>query len=166
MRRSRFAREIEASDSVSEWPSIRDTLWFDVRNPERSDEVPLAEWRVAGLDHIALLMGFTHLLVIVGYVLLSSSLEWCLCLDNPLIPSVLVIIVDAIAAGALITRERFNISTHAMVRALCVYLVVAGLLWTWFGQTVRDDAFVTQISAAQIVMCAGIGIGAIVSVSL
>ena len=165
MRRSRFATEIEASDSVSEWPSIRDTLWFDVRNPERSDEVPLAEWRVAGLDHIALLMGFTHLLVIVGYVLLSSSLEWCLCLDNPLIPSVLVIIVDAIAAGALITRERFNISTHAMVRALCVYLVVAGLLWTWFGQTVRDDAFVTQISAAQIVMCAGIGIGAIVSVS-
>ena len=93
MRRSRFATEIEASDSVSEWPSIRDTLWFDVRNPERSDEVPLAEWRVAGLDHIALLMGFTHLLVIVGYVLLSSSLEWCLCLDNPLIPSVLVIIL-------------------------------------------------------------------------
>jgi diguanylate cyclase (GGDEF)-like protein len=165
MRRSRFAREIEASDSVSEWPSIRDTLWFDVRNPERSDEVPLAEWRVAGLDHIALLMGFTHLLIMVGYVLLSRSLEWCFCLDNPLIPSVLVIIVDGIAATALITRERFNISTHAMVRALCVYLVVAGLLWTWFGQTVRDDAFVTQISAAQIVMCAGIGIGAIVSVS-
>ena len=165
MRRSRFAREIEASDSVSEWPSIRDTLWFDVRNPERSDEVPLAEWRVAGLDHIALLMGFTHLLIMVGYVLLSSSLEWCFCLDNPLIPSVLVIIVDAIAAVALITRERFEISTHAMVRALCVYLIVAGLLWTWFGQTVADDAFVTQISAAQIVMCAGIGIGAIVSVS-
>ena len=165
MRRSRFAREIEGSDSVSEWPSIRDTLWFDVRNPERSDEVPLAEWRVAGLDHIALLMGFTHLLVIVGYVLLSRSLEWCLCLDNPLIPSVFVIVVDGIAATALITRERFNISTHAMVRALCVYLVVAGLLWTWFGQTVQDDPFVTQISAAQIVMCAGIGIGAIVSVS-
>jgi diguanylate cyclase (GGDEF)-like protein len=164
MRRSRFSNEIEASSSVSERPSIRDTLWFDVRNPERSDEVELAEWRVAGLDHLALLLGFTHLLVTVGYLTLARSLQWCLCVDNPSIPAALVLIVDAVAAAALITRERFRIATHTMVRGLCLYMVVAGLLWTWFGQAVADDAFVSQISATQVVMCAGIGIGAIVSI--
>jgi len=165
MRRSRFANEIEASSSVSERPSIRDTLWFDVRNPEHSDEVELAEWRVAGLDHIALLMGFTHLLVTIGYLTLSRSLQWCFCFDNPSIPASLVLFVDTVAAVALITRERFNIGSHTMVRGLCCYMFVAGMLWTWFGLTVADDAFAAQISATQVVMCAGIGIGAIVSIS-
>ena len=30
----------------------------------------------AGLDHLALLMGFTHLLVTIGYLILSKSLQW------------------------------------------------------------------------------------------
>ncbi|HJR83581.1 MAG TPA: EAL domain-containing protein, partial [Sphingomicrobium sp.] len=64
----------------------------------------------------------------------------------------------------LITRERFEIATQTMVRGLCIYLVVVGLLWSWFGQTVADDAFASQISATQVIMCAGIGIGAIVSI--
>ena len=165
MRRSRFATEIEASETASERPSIRDTLWFDVRNTESGEEMPLADWRVAGLDHIALLMGFTHLLITLGYVLLSPALQFCLCYDNPLIPAFLVIATDGLAAAALITRERFNIASHTMVRCLFVYMLLVGALWTWFGQTVADDAFGTHISAAQIVMCAGIGIGAIVSIS-
>ena len=164
MRRSRFARAIE-KDAADERPSIRETLWFDLRNPESSDESSLAEWRVAGLDHIALLMGFTHLLFTVGYVLLSPAVKFCFCVDNPLIPSALVIALDVAAAAALMMRERFNISSHAMVRALCLYLLLAGLIWTWFGHTLADDAFITPISGAQIVMCAGIGIGAIVSIS-
>ena len=76
-----------------------------------------------------------------------------------------MIFLDAIAAVALNMRKRWDIAAHTMVRALCLYLLMAGILWTWFGQTVKDDAFLTPISAAQIVMCAGIGIGAIVSIS-
>src|SRR5205085_4595743 len=140
MRRSRFANEIESSSSVSERPSIRDTLWFDVRNPEHSDEVELAEWRVAGLDHLALLLGFTHLLVTIGYVFLSRSLQWMPSLDNPLLPALLVLCVDAAPAFALITRELFNIATQTLVRGLRIYLVVAGLFLTSFGQPPRDDS--------------------------
>ena len=165
MRRSRFAREIEATDAaVSERPSISETLWFDIRKPESSEEEPLAEWRVAGLEHIALLMGFTHLLMTVGYVLLAPKLQFCFCYDNPLIPAALVMAIDALVATALITRRRFDISPHTMVRSLCAYMILAGVLWTWFGQSVRDDPFTTAISASQIIMCAGIGIGAIVSI--
>src|SRR4051794_15290696 len=166
MRRSRFAREIEASDAAdAERPSIGDTLWFDIRAPNSSDEVPLADWRVAGLDHVALLMCFTHALITAAYLFLSSKLQFCLCLDNPLVPSTLVIVLDVLVACALRMRERFDISAHNMVRWLCLYLLLAGALWTWFGQTVADDALIMPLSAAQIIMCAGIGIGAIVSIS-
>ena len=165
MRRSRFAKTTETADTAGERASIRETLWFDIHRSENSGEASLAEWRVAGLDHIALLMGFTHILMTVGYVLLSSTLQFCFCFDNPLIPSTLVIALDAVAAAALIMRKRWDIAAHTMIRALCLYLLLAGILWTWFGQTVEDNAFLMPISASQIVMCAGIGIGAIVSIS-
>ena len=165
MRRSRFASAIETSDVAGGRASISEALWFDLRNPETGDEASLADWRSAGLDHVALLLGFMHLLITAGYLLLTPKLQFCLCVDNPLIPSVLVIVLDVIAAWGLVARHRFNFQPHTVVRALCVYTAVAGLLWTWFGQTVADDAFVAPISAAQIVMCAGIGMGAIVSIS-
>ncbi|HXC75208.1 MAG TPA: EAL domain-containing protein [Sphingomicrobium sp.] len=164
MRRSRFASAIEVADPAAQRASISEALRFDIRNPE-TGEASLADWRVAGLDQIALLLGFTHLLITAGYLALSPVIPLCNCLDNPLMPSLLVLAVDAVAATALFMRHRFNLAPHVVVRGLCLYLAVAGLLWTWFGQTVADDLFVTQISAAQIVMCAGITMGAIVSIS-
>lgn len=151
MRRSRFASAIEVADPAAQRASISEALRFDIRNPE-TGEASLADWRVAGLDQIALLLGFTHLLITAGYLALSPVIPLCNCLDNPLMPSLLVLAVDAVAATALFMRHRFNLAPHVVVRGLCLYLAVAGLLWTWFGQTVADDLFVTQISAAQIVM--------------
>ena len=165
MRRSRFVGAIETRGSERASASITEALWFDLRNPEAPEERSLADWRIAALEHIALLLGFTHVLVTVGYMFLSSKMQTCLCTDNPLIPATLVIALDGIAAAAIFLRKRFNFSPHTMVRSLCFYLIAVGLLWTWFGQTVADDAFNAPISAAQIVMCAGIAMGAIVSIS-
>ena len=165
MRRSRFAISFEGKDSIPQRPSVGEAFWFDLRSPDTRDERSLAEWRVAGLELIALLLGFTHLLFAVGYILLSPKVSWAPSLDNPLIPAFLALALDAGAATALLTRQRFDFASHTIVRALCVYVAASGLIWTWFGQTVQDDAFVTPISAAQIVMSAGISMGTIVSVS-
>ncbi|MFL6732362.1 MAG: EAL domain-containing protein [Sphingomicrobium sp.] len=164
MRRSRFAGAIGTNDATREVAPVREALWFDLRSPDASEERSLADWRVAGLEHIALLLGFTHALITAAYFLLTAKLEFCLCTDNPLVPAVLVIALDAAAATALIIRRRFDFAPHTVVRCLCAYLAIAGLIWTWFGQTVADDAFAVPISAAQIVMCSGIAMGAIVSI--
>ncbi|MFL6755195.1 MAG: EAL domain-containing protein [Sphingomicrobium sp.] len=164
MRRSRFAGAIGTNDATREVAPVREALWFDLRSPDASEERSLADWRVAGLEHIALLLGFTHALITAAYFLLTAKLELCLCTDNPLVPAVLVIALDAAAATALIIRRRFDFAPHTVVRCLCAYLAIAGLIWTWFGQTVADDAFAVPISAAQIVMCSGIAMGAIVSI--
>jgi diguanylate cyclase (GGDEF)-like protein len=164
MRRSRFAGAIETREHARETASIREALWFDLHNPETSDEMSLADWRVAALENIALLLGFTHLLITIGYVMLSPRLQLCVCTDNPLIPSMLVIELDSAAALAIKLRKRFDLAGHTVVRGLCVYLAAAGLLWTWFGQTVLDDPFSAPVSASQIIMCAGLAMGAIVSI--
>jgi len=86
-------------------------------------------------------------------------------LDNPLIPSVLLLMLDAGTAALLYTRDRWNLAPHAVTRALCVYLMLGGTLWAWFGNTVVDDVFPTPLPAATIAMSAGIAMGAIVTVN-
>ena len=39
-------------------------------------------------------------------------------------------------------RNRLAIAPHMVIRGLCIYLGVVGLLWTWFGLAVEDDTFV------------------------
>jgi diguanylate cyclase (GGDEF)-like protein len=164
MRRSRFARPPESRES-REVVSVADAWWFDVSRPETSEEDSLSDWRVSGLQHAPVLLGATHLLITVALFLLTANHQYCLCADNPQIPSVLVLLLDAAAIGTLLTRGRFNFAPHTVIRSLGAYLVLVGLLWTWFGWTVADDQFVTPIAAAPIAMAAGIAMGTIVSMS-
>ena len=164
MRRSRFAKPDETND-VRDSASIADACWFDVARPETSDEDSLSEWRVAGIQHAPLLLGATHLLITATLYVLAATHQYCLCVDNPLIPSLLVILLDAVAAGLLMTRAKFNFAPHTVVRSLGIYLTLVGVLWTWFGWAVADDQFVTPINAAPIAMAAGIAMGTIVSIN-
>jgi diguanylate cyclase (GGDEF)-like protein len=150
---------------MREAASLGDALWFDVTRPETSGEESLSEWRLAGLQHAPLLLGATHLLVTVTCVALAATQQYCLCADNPMIPATLVLALDTLAAGLLFTRARFNFAPHTVIRALAVYLILAGLLWTWFGWAVADDQFVTPIAAAPIAMAAGIAMRTIVSMN-
>ena len=165
MRRSRFTRAFETNDEIVARTSVREAMRFDLRHPESSGERSLADWRVAGLDFMAILLGFTHLLFAIAYVILADRIPRVWNFDNPLIPAILTLTVDGAACAALVARRRYNFPSHVVVRSLCVYLAVSGLLWTWFGRTVQDDAFVAPISAAQIILCAGISMSAIVSIS-
>ncbi|HUP67129.1 MAG TPA: EAL domain-containing protein [Sphingomicrobium sp.] len=164
MRRSRFTKPAEPTD-LREAVSIAEACRFDVSRPETSDEDSLSAWRVTGLQHAPVLLGATHLLITVTLFVLASNPQYCLCADNPLIPSTMVMLLDAAAVGALLTRNRFNFAPHVLIRSLGAYLALAGLLWTWFGWTVADDAFVTPIAAAPIAMAAGIAMGTIVSMN-
>ena len=144
--------------------SIAEALLFDLRRPESSDEASLSEWRIAIVTHVALLLGVTHVLITAACVAMFTSRGTGLSMDNPLIPAGLVIAVDAAAATALVYRQRLNLHPHTVVRSLCGYLGIVGLLWAWFGQAVADDTFVTPMAAAPIAMAAGIAMGAVVSV--
>ncbi|HEX7930536.1 MAG TPA: diguanylate cyclase, partial [Sphingomicrobium sp.] len=164
MRRARFARAVENIAEESQKVSIRDALWFGLRSPETSDEASLSDWRVGGLDHVALLLGVTHLLIVGVCTVLMNRHGAGLTSDNPLLPAGVVLFCDAVAAVLLWKRKRFNLSSHTVVRGLCVYLAIVGVLWTWFGIAVQDDTFIYPLAAAPIAMSAGIAMGAVVSI--
>jgi len=163
MRKSRFAKSVQPVET--EKTSIREALWFDVRSPDTSDDATLADWRVSGLDQVAVLLGVAHLLITAACVLFSPSLTYGSLADNPLVSSGLIIALDIVVAAVLLTRDRFNFAPHSVVRALCAYLAVSGLLWTWFGYTVADDPFTQPIAATPFAMTTGIAMGAIVSIN-
>ena len=163
MRRSRFVRPIQPQEA--EKASIKEALWFDLRGAETVDDASLSHWRVTGLENFALLLGVTHLLITATCLSMSSSLFSGGWTHNPLIPAALVLVLDVCAAAALYMRNRVDLAPHAIVRGLCLYLVVVGGLWTWFGYAVADDVFLIPIAAAPIAMSAGIAMGAVVTIN-
>jgi len=163
MRRSRFVSSVQPAETAK--LSIWEALWFDLRAPETGDDVALSEWRIGGLDHVAFLLGVMHLLIAATSVFLSTSLSYSNWLDNPLIPSGLVIMLDVMAAAALLTRNRFDLAPHTIVRCLCIYIALVGLAWTWFGHAIADDQYVSPLPAGPIALCAGIAMGTIVSIN-
>ena len=165
MRRARFATSIGSADADRDCATVREALWFDLRAHDNADEESLADWRIAGLDHVAILLGLTHLLITGACVLLSPGMAATQWWDNPLIPAIITLALDGAAAAALMNRRRFNVAPHNVVRGLCLYLAATSLTWIWFGKTIEDDAFVIAISAAQVAMVGGVAMGAIVSIS-
>lgn len=164
MRRARFATAVEQVGVAPAKVSVSEALWFGVRRPDTSDEASLLDWRIAGLDHIALLLGVTHVLITGAFFALFESRGAGLSAYNPLIPAFLTILCDVAAAVVLMKRKRLNLPSHAIGLGLCVYLGAVGLLWTWFGIAVQDDTFSLPIAAVPIAMSAGIAMGAVVSV--
>ena len=144
---------------------MREALWFDLTAPESSDELSLSEWRVAGLAHIPLLLGVMHLSIMITFAVMMVPGGSGGSLDNPWIPSTLLLILDAAAAALLYMRDRWDLTPHAVTRSLCAYLLVGGMLWAWFGATLVDDVFSTPLPASTIAMSAGIALGAIVTVN-
>ena len=130
MRKARFARAVETAGTEKTGVSIREALWFGLRTPETSDEASLSDWRVTGLDLIPVLLGVTHILITGSFLALLTSRSFGLSTDNPLIPASLAILCDIAAAVVLFNRKRLNIASHSVVRGLCVYLAIVGLLWT------------------------------------
>lgn len=133
MRRSRFAKAI-GDDEGGERTSVDEALWFDLRSPESSDELSLASWRVASLEHAPVLLGATHVLIGLTCVGLQPQMALAASLANPTIPLLLVLALDLAAFLGLRWRDRFEIQPHSVVRGLCVYLGLAGLLWTWLDR--------------------------------
>ena len=164
MRRSRFAKAIEVSE-IRERASVGDALTFDIVAHETADEEALCEWRLTAMQHAPLVLGVTHLLSAIACVMLSSSLSYPSLTDNPLVPAVLVLLLNSGMTALLLKRHRLNLAPHRVFSFLCVYLAVAGILSTWFGHAVSDDAFVMPIAAASVAMASGIVMRSVVAVN-
>jgi diguanylate cyclase (GGDEF)-like protein len=165
MRRSRFAGTIETSSRAPERASIGDALWFDISAPDTSDEDSLAVWRVAAFEHAPLLLGAVHVLIAASSLLFHLDSVLALSLANPMIPMLLMLLLDSAAVVGVRWRRELNLAPHTVIRALCVYVVSAGVLWGLFGAAVLAESHAGHEYAVPLALGAGITITAIVSVN-
>jgi diguanylate cyclase (GGDEF)-like protein len=162
--RTRFAKAFSPSLETSERASVREALWFDIEGPETADDRSLSESRVASLDYTAILLGATHLLLGITCFLRHPDLLSASLVSNPIIPLVLILVLDGLAALGLQWRDRLDRTPHFVTRALCVYLAAMGVLWALFGLS-----SIVNVAAPDpvvgIAICAGIAMAAQVAIS-
>ena len=162
MPRARFDQAVNRASDKPERASVREALWFDVKAADTSGDVWLAEARVSSFDHIALLLGVSHLLIGATSLVRHPELALLASLSNPVIPFALLLVIDVIAAVCLQWRDKLKLAPHSVARTMCAYLAAVGLLWTGFGlaMSVNQDALGPVVSAS---ICAGIAMAAVVS---
>jgi diguanylate cyclase (GGDEF)-like protein len=162
--RTRFAKAFSPSLETSERASVREALWFDIEGPETADDRSLSESRVASLDYTAILLGATHLMLGITCFLRHPDLLSASLVSNPIIPLVLILLLDGLAALGLQWRDRLDWTPHFVTRALCVYLAAMGILWALFGLS-----SIVNVAAPDpvvgIAICAGIAMAAQVAIS-
>ena len=164
MPRSRFAQAVTPSFQPPERASVRDALWFDIESAENPGDQSLAEARGASFDHTAYLLGATHLLLGMACLARHPELIWLSIFSNPILPLVLILVLDGLAALAMGRVQNVEVRPHTLSRAMCVYLGAVGMLWTWFGLFVvlgvTSPAPVVSVS-----VCAGIAMMAMVAIA-
>ncbi|HUG45367.1 MAG TPA: EAL domain-containing protein [Sphingomicrobium sp.] len=133
MARTRFAKAVGQSNEAPERASVRQALWFDVEAADTSDDHSLSDARAALLDHTALLLGATHLLLGLACLVPNLAVIKLTSISNPLVPLLVILLLDGIAALMLQRRRDLDLAPHAVTRAMCAYFAAAGFMWTLFG---------------------------------
>jgi diguanylate cyclase (GGDEF)-like protein len=165
MRRTRFAGAVELTGEARERASIGEALWFDILSPDEPDDHSLSAWRVAPLDHSALMLGTTHLIAAIALLALHPFQSLALSFANPVMPMSLLLAIDVAAIITLRWRNRLGLAPHTVVRALAAYLAAAGTLWILFGLAVTSQSHGGQTPLTILLMGAGITMAAMVAVN-
>ena len=163
MRRTRFAGAVDVGGEARPRASIREALWFDILAPDALDDHSLSAWRVASLDHSALMLGIAHLIAAITLFLLYPERSPTLSMASPVIPMALLLALDVTAITALQCRHRMGLAPHTVIRALAAYLGAAGILWMMVGLAITGEAHGEAL--AILVMGGGVTIAAMVAVN-
>ena len=165
MARTRFAKAVgQTSFGEPERASVREALWFDVEAPDSSGEDSLIDSRVASFDHAALLLGATHLLLGAACLVRHPELAMLASVSNPLIPLILILVLDCVTAVGLQWKHRLELRAHSVSRAMCIYVTLAGVLWIGFGLAMTAN-LPGPAPFVSVAIWAGIAMAAVVAVA-
>ncbi|HET7817029.1 MAG TPA: EAL domain-containing protein [Sphingomicrobium sp.] len=164
MRKARFARAVEKAGTARERASVGETLLFDIKNDETPDDDSLLAWRVASLDHAAILLGLTHFVAGTAYLALHLA-DGVRSLLAAGVALVAVLLLDAAAALALHWRDRLNLKPNMVVRGMCAYLAVAGALWAVVASAASGMGHPDHWPMSLVLMGAGATMATVVAVN-
>src|SRR6476661_7482713 len=161
MRRTLFRKSVEAPAPAR--ASVKDVLFFDVRDHSDSADLALAERRLDAWLFAPWLLLTGHFAVLLSLLVelaTHSSLKGIIGVIFPLIAS---IAVDAGAGLVTIYWRKLQMAPHNVVRIMCGYLAGTGILWAIGSAAAGSDQF-GGASFVTVALASGFFLRSIVSV--
>ena len=138
MRRTLFGKAPEVELPSAARASVREVLFFDVRDHEANSDFTLAERRVAGWTFAPWLLLAGHLVVTAALIFQDRpSGDWK-SLAAAMAPLGLSLLTDLIAGLIMLAWRRLQLAPHTVTRVMCVYIGITGLLWMLSTAGVRN----------------------------
>jgi diguanylate cyclase (GGDEF)-like protein len=152
MRRTLFGRSPEVELPTATRASVKEALWFDVRDHSESADLTLAERRVGGWTFAPWLLFCGHVAIALSLFVGRPPQVPLGALTNTLLPLCLSLALDAGAGFTMLFWRRLQMAPHTVVRIMCGYLAATGGLWTTASIAagslhLADPAFVTEAIA-------------------
>ncbi|MEO6432678.1 MAG: EAL domain-containing protein [Sphingomicrobium sp.] len=163
MRRSRFANASENLDGRDR-ASVKEALWFDIRDPETAEEDSLALWRTSALSRAPIFLGACHLLIGVTCLALDPRMLSMIGIHNPILALLLVLALDFAAAAMIHVRDRFDLEPATVVRGLSIYLLASGAAWGTFGACTGMHGVMGSQSMVVTAMFGGVAASAVAAI--
>ena len=164
MRLSRFAEKV-SKDNAKAGVGFAEALFFDVRQPEDEDDKVIAEQRVAGLQHVPLLLCAAHLLGALALVIYAGGDVGFLSSAPVIIPMLVALLCDGAAYALLWMRERIDAASNTLTLAVCGLVGITGAMWSLFGRAVADMPGIGTHALLPLLISAGVTAGAVVSIT-
>jgi diguanylate cyclase (GGDEF)-like protein len=151
MRRALFGQASEAELRAPARASVSEALLFEVQEHQGGVDLTLAESRLANWTFAPWLMFSGHLVLAMSLLLGGPVMSWS-SLGSAAIPLTSAVLLDAAAAAMLLIGRKFGVMPHVLARAMCVYVLASGILWTvgsvWAGALHASDSSPVMIALA------------------
>jgi diguanylate cyclase (GGDEF)-like protein len=152
MRRTLFGKPPEVEHPTPARASVRDSLWFDIRDHEASTDQTLAERRVGGWVFAPWLLLSGHFIIAFSLLLQGRPTASFGTLGSVFVPLALSLATDVVAGLVMLGWRRLQMAPHTVARLMCGYIAATGALWMLASVNigaldVRDASFVTLAMA-------------------
>jgi diguanylate cyclase (GGDEF)-like protein len=128
--------------------SVREVLWFDIRDHEASTDLALAERRLTGWTFAPWLLFAGHLIITLALVFEQRAASDWNALVRVIAPLGLSLFTDIMAGLVMVGWRRLQMRPHTVRRLMCGYVALTGALWMVAsvgisGLALEDPSFVT-----------------------
>ena len=161
MRRNLFRKSAEVHPPVRS--SVREVLFFDVRDHSESTDLSLAERRLTAWIYAPWLLLMGHVALVLSILLDRPPQFGLKVAAGIMLPIAASIAADAAAGLIVIYWRKLRMAPHTVVRIICAYLAGTGLLWA-IGSAAAGSAQLAGASFVTVAMAAGFFLRSIVSV--
>src|SRR5437763_1571742 len=160
MRRTLFRKSVETHPPVR--ASVKEALFFDVRDHSETADLALAERRLGAWMFAPWLLLGGHITIVLSLFAAGLPRASWAAVAGTCLPLAAALALDVAAGLIVLFWRRLRMQTHTVVRLMCGYLASTGILWSIASSTAGSSQLATA-SYVTIAVAAGFFLRSIIA---